>query len=280
MKGVRRLTVAESARLQSFPDDFKFVGKGASRYRLVGNAVPPKLACVVGSEILRFLRNNDTKAKKEAKPRKSKLKPIILDAGKLKKAEQYLMQVDPVLGRVIESHSPCGLCSAKDNPFEQLCVSIMGQQLSAKAAHTIRARVLDCVARLTPENILGADEDSLRACGLSRAKIKYIKTLSELVRDGQLQFESFSNLAANDIIDILVKVPGIGRWTAEMFLIFNLNHSDVLALDDVGLQRSARKLYGKDCDLKKIGKKWSPYCSVASWYLWQYLDANLMYKHS
>lgn len=276
VEGVRRLTVAESARLQSFPDNFKFVGKGASRYRLVGNAVPPKLAYAVGREILKFLRNLDTKTKKETKPSKNINRSIILDASKLKEAEQYLMQVDPVLERVIQSHSPCGLCTERGEPFEQLCVSIMGQQLSVKAAHTIRARILNCVVALTPENVLNTNEDSLRACGLSRAKIKYIKTLSEFVRDGHLQFDSFSNLSADEAIDILVKVPGIGRWTAEMFLIFNLKYSDVLALDDAGLQRAARKLYGEKYDLGKLGKTWSPYCSVASWYLWQYIDACIM----
>lgn len=203
-------------------------------------------------------------------------KPVILDRLSLKTAEAYLVEADPILGRVIETHGPCTLCAGREDPFEQLCVSIIGQQLSVKAAHTIRGRVLALTGSLTPEKLLEADPEALRAAGLSRPKIRYIRALSEMVDNGELALDSLTSLPGEQVLAELLKVPGIGQWTAEMFMLFNLRHSDVLALGDAGLHRAVKKLYGPKHNLQKAGKKWRPYSSVASWYLWQFLDANLL----
>lgn len=200
--------------------------------------------------------------------------PIILNADNIPIAEEHLKRMDPILGEVITVHGPCTICERGEDPFEQLCVSIIGQQLSAKAAQTIRNRVLNCVGNFTPENIINVISEELRNNGLSWAKIKYIKALSGMVLKGEILFSDFFDKPSDEVITELIKVPGIGTWTAEMFLIFNLNHSNILSIGDAGLQRAVKKLYGQKYDLGKVGKKWKPYASVASWYLWRYLDAT------
>ena len=170
---------------------------------------------------------------------KAKPVPVILDRENLRQAEDFLRQADPVLGKVMEMVGPCLLCEENErNPFEQLCIAIIGQQLSVKAAHTIKGRVVEKLGVLEPEAILAAGEEELRACGLSRAKIRYVKALSSMVNDGRLRLKELAELPSEAVLEELLKVPGIGRWTAEMFLLFNLRHSNVLALADVGPHRA------------------------------------------
>ena len=107
---------------------------------------------------------------------------------------------------------------------------------------------------------------------VSAAKSRYIVELAQRVTDGRLDFDALLSQTDDAVIDALTELPGIGRWTAEMFLIFSLKRPDVLALGDAGLQRAARDLYGEDADLESIGQSWRPYRSVASWYLWRHLD--------
>lgn len=203
-------------------------------------------------------------------------KSIILDDSVVNDAQRHLREVDPLLAEVINTHGPCDICSDQSTLFEKLVDSIISQQLSAKAARTIRLRITERISKFEPQFFLDIDIESLRSAGLSYAKIKYIRGLSEMVIAGQIDFDELRNLNQEDAVSVLTKIPGIGRWTAEMFLLFALRHSDILAVDDVGLQRAAKKLYGEKAMLHKLGKRWHPYCSVASWYLWRYLDSNIM----
>ena len=115
--------------------------------------------------------------------------------------------------------------------------------------------------------------EALCAAGLSFAKARYIVELAQRVSDGRLSFEAMQEAPDGDVIAALVELPGIGQWTAEIFLIFGLRRPDVLSLGDAGLQRAARLLFGEDAELERVGQSWRPYCSVASWYLWRHLDA-------
>jgi DNA-3-methyladenine glycosylase II len=157
-------------------------------------------------------------------------------------------------------------------PFQTLAGSIMGQQLSVKAAATIKARVFKIVENFTPEGFLSVSIDALRAAGLSAAKTRYIVELATRVNCGQLDFEALAEQSDEDVIAALVELPGIGRWTAEMFLMFDLKRPNVLALGDAGLQRATRLLFGVDAELENVSRAWQPYRSVASWYLWRHLD--------
>ncbi len=242
----------------------------------------PILAWAVGKRILRrmdrmdentFIADRQIEMSEHSGP---EYQSRVLDAKRLRQAERYLAQADPVLGKVIRAIGPCGLCGEESDPFEQLCIAIIGQQLSVKAAQTICERVRQAVLALTPSRILATEDDALRAAGISRPKIRYLKALAGSVASGELVLSGLKRHPPEQVVLELVKVPGIGKWTAEMFLIFNLNHSDVLSLGDAGLQRATRLLYGESATLQAVGEKWRPYCSVASWYLWQYLDARLL----
>lgn len=191
----------------------------------------------------------------------------------MRAAEKHLSQSCEVMARLVTVHGPCPIADSEFLPFQTLVTSIISQQLSAKAADTIEHRVLAIVSSFTPASFLAVPFDVLRGAGLSSAKARYIIELAQRVNDGRLDFDALLRQANDDVIDALVEVPGIGRWTAEMFLIFGLRRPDVLALGDAGLQRAARLLYGEDADLESVGQLWRPYCSVASWYLWRHLDA-------
>lgn len=176
------------------------------------------------------------------------------------------------MARLVAAHGPCPLAAREFLPFQTLATSIISQQLSAKAADTIKRRVLETIPSFTPAGFLGVSFDGLRNAGLSAAKTRYIIELAHRVSDGRLNLDALMLWADEDVITALTEIPGIGRWTAEMFLIFGLRRPDVLALGDAGLQRAARLLYGADVELKGVGQAWRPYCSVASWYLWRHLD--------
>lgn len=201
----------------------------------------------------------------------------ILNKKVTKQAEAYLSRVDPVVHSLIKAHGPCSLPEREYRPFDTLVVSIISQQLSAKAADTIEGRISKIVRKpFTPAAFLQIHDASLREAGLSRAKIRYIRELALRVAGRHLVFDELISCDNEAVIDKLVEVPGIGRWTAEMFLIFGLKRPDVLAFSDAGLQRAAVILYGttkrKAPLLETVSEAWRPYRSVASWYLWQHLD--------
>jgi DNA-3-methyladenine glycosylase II len=175
--------------------------------------------------------------------------------------------------RLVAAHGRCAIIESQLSPFQRLASSVIGQQLSVKAADTIRQRVLKVVPEFSPSGFLESSVDALRAAGLSSAKTRYILELARRVNDGLLDFGALAQQPDENVIAALVELPGIGRWTAEMFLISVLKRPDVLALGDAGLQRAARLLYGADAKLEDVGQAWQPYRSVASWYLWRHLDA-------
>jgi DNA-3-methyladenine glycosylase II len=199
------------------------------------------------------------------------------------RARRILIRRDPVLASLIRRHGPCGLAAAqRADHFSALVRAITGQQLSTKAAATIYARMVTLVESTpgggpTVDGFARATDDALRGAGMSRQKIGYLRDLCGKIAAGVVNLEALDDLPDEDVIDALVKVKGIGRWSAEMFLIFRLHRPDVLPVDDLGIVVAVQRAYGlrqrpKADRLRKIGEAWRPYRSVASWYLWRSLD--------
>jgi DNA-3-methyladenine glycosylase II len=180
--------------------------------------------------------------------------------------------------RLIAKHGHCPLAEREFEPFHMLANSIISQQLSTKVAATIKQRVGELVGvPFQTSRVLSISPEELRGAGLSQAKSRYIRELATHVSDSRLEFSDFVSLDDELVIEKLVVVPGIGRWTAEMFLLFGLKRLDVLAIGDAGLQRAARILYGKkrlsETLLARVAEAWRPYRSIASWYLWRSLES-------
>jgi DNA-3-methyladenine glycosylase II len=192
------------------------------------------------------------------------------------RAKRALSRRDPVMAAIIRSR-PKVFLMRRGEPFLTLARAICGQQISVKAAQSVWDRIVLCCPEVTPRNILGVDRKKLRACGLSDRKTEYIADLAQHFADGRIHVHRWPEMADEEIISELVEVRGIGRWTAEMFLIFNLLRPDVFPLDDLGLQKGIRVSYfnGRKISLarmRKLGESWRPWRSVATWYLWRSLD--------
>jgi DNA-3-methyladenine glycosylase II len=195
----------------------------------------------------------------------------------IRKAERHLAKVDPIMKGLIARHGHCPLAEREFQPFHMLANSIISQQLSTKAAATIKQRVGGLVGvPFQTEQVLSVSIDKLRGAGLSQAKARYIRELAARVVDGQLIFDELTAIENDAVIEKLGEAPGIGRWTAEMFLIFGLKRLDVLSVGDAGLQRAARLLFPRrrksQALLTKVAEIWRPYRSIASWYLWRSLE--------
>jgi len=200
-------------------------------------------------------------------------------AATIRRAERQLAKADPVMKRLIAAHGHCPIAEREFQPFHMLANSIISQQLSTKAAATIKQRVGVLVGvPFETSRVLSIAPEKLRGAGLSQAKTRYIRELAAHVSDGRLEFSEIVSLDDESLIEKLVVVPGIGRWTAEMFLLFGLKRLDVLAVGDAGLQRAARNLYGKKRKsatlLPRVAENWRPYRSIASWYLWRSLASR------
>ena len=191
------------------------------------------------------------------------------------------MKSDATLRDVIKRIGPCELhAAAPKDAFVALCMSIASQQLSVKAAATIFRRFEDRFPpdrRPTPDRVMTLTDDEIRACGFSRPKASFIKDLAARVLDGRLDLKGLKKHPDDEVMRQLVAVKGIGRWTAEIFLMFRLGRPDILPADDLGLMNAVQRAYRlrKRPDakkLRKMGEAWSPYRSVASWYLWQSLN--------
>jgi DNA-3-methyladenine glycosylase II len=193
-------------------------------------------------------------------------------------AVKHLSQADPVLKQHIRRVGPFTLKTHPDR-FELLVRSILSQQISTKAARAIRLRLADRVAPegVTPESISRLSDSDLRLVGLSSQKIGYLRDLSEHARSGRLQLQRLGRLNDEAVIEQLIAVRGIGRWTAQMFLMFGLGRLDVFPHDDFGLRSALRELYGlSDLPNKQtshaIAAPWAPYRSIATWYCWRLGD--------
>ena len=195
--------------------------------------------------------------------------------------KRHLKKVDPILAKII------GQVEIKERKshkryFEALCVSIINQQLSTKAAASIVKKFVALFKGVkfpTPDQVLRKSDVKLRSAGLSFQKISYIKSLASLVHQGKIDFKRFGKLSDEQIIEILTEVKGIGRWTAEMFLMFCLNRPDVFSHGDLGLKNAIKKWYKLDKDLHskkyhKLIESWSPHRTTAARYLWDSLKLN------
>lgn len=187
--------------------------------------------------------------------------------------------MDPVLARVIETVGPYKPTQRDaGSHFGALVRSIVFQQLSGKAAGTIHRRfcALFPGGEPAPAGVLAASDPELRGAGLSRQKVGYLRDLAAKVESGALPLDHVETLSDAELIEHLVQVKGIGRWTAQMFLMFRLGRPDVLPELDLGIQNAIRRAYRrrvvKPKDVQRIGARWSPYASVACWYLWRSLD--------
>ncbi|MFL5384557.1 MAG: DNA-3-methyladenine glycosylase family protein [Longimicrobiaceae bacterium] len=192
-------------------------------------------------------------------------------------AVEHLRRADPVLRGVIDRVGPLELATEPDL-WWSLVDSIMSQQLSVKAAATIIGRLaaLGGSGRPTPAELLAADEEALRAAGLSRAKVRYVKDLAARWLDGSLDHARIPSMTDEEVIAELTRVKGIGTWTAEMILIFTLGRPDVLPVDDLAIRVAVQQHYGLDArpgrdELLRIGEPWRPWRTVASRYLWRSL---------
>jgi DNA-3-methyladenine glycosylase II len=197
-------------------------------------------------------------------------------------ARRALMRRDPVLAAIIKRHGQCALGEARDrfDHFNMLVRAIVFQQLSTKAATTIYNRLLERMPGgiATPQALASLGDEQLRAAGISRQKAAYLRDLGTRVAAGDVPLDSIDALPDEEVITALTKVKGIGRWTAEMFLIFRLQRPDVLPVDDLGILNAIQKAYRlrqkpTPKRLRKIGEAWRPYRSVACWYLWRSLDS-------
>jgi DNA-3-methyladenine glycosylase II len=193
------------------------------------------------------------------------------------RAKRALARRDPVMGAIMREH-PRVYMMVRGEPFMTLARAICGQQISVKAAQSVWNRVCICLdQKITPEAVVAANRKNLRACGLSDRKTEYIADLAQHFVDGKIHARDWPRMSDEEIIAELTDVRGIGRWTAEMFLMFNLLRPDVFPLDDLGLQKGIRVAYfkGRKTSLKKmkaLGETWRPWRSVATWYLWRSLD--------
>ena len=192
------------------------------------------------------------------------------------KAKRELKKKDKKLGKIIESY-PKDFLFTKSDPFLTLARSIVGQQISVKAAQAVWDKLEKKCIKIKPNKIYKMHFMSLKSCGLSKQKISYLKNLSIAFINKQINPQKWKNKKDEIIINELVEIKGIGRWTAEMYLIFNLCRPDIFPLDDIGMIKGLSKCYNIDYPISKnklisIGEKWKPYRSVATWYLWRSLD--------
>lgn len=198
----------------------------------------------------------------------------------LQKAADHLSKHDPFLAPIIAA---TGLCTIEPHNryFQRLVESIIGQQLSIKAASSIRKRFLDLFNGIfpLPQELLKKSVEELRGVGFSRAKVLYVQDLALHVLEGRLPFESFDQLRNEEIVKELTAVKGIGEWTAHMFMMFSMGRLDILPVGDLGIKNGIMKLYGLETaptpeGIREIAVKfnWQPYETVASWYVWQSLN--------
>lgn len=192
------------------------------------------------------------------------------------RASRQLGAADPILGTLIIRYRGLTLASRGD-AFQTLARSIIGQQISVKAAQSVWDRFAAAVGDMQPQRVLRLSEIQLRGCGLSGQKVKYLRDLSERFAGGMLHVARWHDMDDETLIADLTQVKGIGRWTAEMFLIFYLMRPDVFPLGDLGLQRALRLHYNKGRPLSErriaaLSRLWTPWRSVATWYLWRSLD--------
>ena len=191
-------------------------------------------------------------------------------------AKTHLARRDKVLRKLIRKF-PNADVQTRGDAFQALSRSIVGQQISTKAAQSIWLRFVDAAGDMCPANVVEMPVEAMRGCGLSAAKTLYLKDLAAHFDTGAVKPRRWARMGDEAIIEDLVRVKGVGRWTAEMFLMFHLMRPDVLPVDDLGLRRAMERAYNageplpRD-EMRELGACWSPWSSVATWYLWRSLE--------
>ena len=196
----------------------------------------------------------------------------------MKRAINHLKKADPVLAAIIERVGPYRI-EYREPIFQTLVRSIVYQQLNGKDALTIFNRLAAAAKAdpLTPESILRLRPARMRALGLSKQKLTYIRELARFTKSGEINFDLYPTLEDAHVVEHLTRVKGVGVWTAHMFLIFALRRHDVLPTGDFGVRAAMKKAYNlaempTPAEMERIASAWRPYCSVASWYLWRSLE--------
>jgi DNA-3-methyladenine glycosylase II len=195
------------------------------------------------------------------------------------KAQRLLARRDPVIRDLMRRYGPCGLAQAQHtDPLRALIHAIISQQLSTRAAATIEGRFRALYGAVpTPSQVAATTDAQLRAVGLSGQKVRYLRDLCRRVEEGSLPLTRLGVMSDDEVVAVLTEVKGIGRWTAEMFLMFRLHRPDVLPVDDLGIVKAVQRAYRLRKTptperLTRLGESWRPYRSVACWYLWASLD--------
>jgi DNA-3-methyladenine glycosylase II len=197
----------------------------------------------------------------------------------MQEAIHHLRRSDPILSEIIDRVGEYRI-QFRDPDFETLVKSIVYQQLSGRVASVIFGRLAKAAGeKVTPPNILKLRPSRMRALGLSRQKTAYIRDLARHARDGTVIFEELRELSDAEVIERLTQVKGVGVWTVHMFLIFALRRTDVLPVGDLGIRNAIRKAYGfaelpQPAEMEALARRWRPYCTVASWYLWRSMEPN------
>jgi DNA-3-methyladenine glycosylase II len=198
----------------------------------------------------------------------------------IRRAAAALRRRDPLLGAVIARSGPCRIEGRRD-PFLSLAEAIVYQQLNGRAAATIWRRFASLFPgrRLSPGGLLAIDPRRLRAAGLSRQKAAYLRDLAARFHDGSLDPRRLRRMGDDEVVEAVTRVKGIGRWTAEMFLIFCLKRPDVWPVGDLGILKGLQRLHGmrrlpSPRRALSLGERWRPYRTIATWYLWRGVDAG------
>jgi DNA-3-methyladenine glycosylase II len=199
------------------------------------------------------------------------------------KDDRELMRADKVLRRLMEERGPIDpeidRRGSRPDPYEAIARAIVGQQLSTRAARSIWEKLLGIFGGKTPtpDELLRRRPQTLRKAGLSNAKVEFLRDLAKRISDGRLDLKSLAKLSDEDIVAELIEVKGVGRWTAEMFLIFHLGRPDVVSAGDLGIRRAVQIAYGMEDlpgpeEMERISDEWRPHRTLACLYLWRSLD--------
>ncbi len=204
------------------------------------------------------------------------------DVAEVERAIKRLTKVDPVLGKVIRRVGDFALKTEKGG-YEILVRSILSQQISIAAAKTIRTRLQELLPskKIRAEDIRDLTDEQLQSVGISQQKRTYLRDLTRCTLDRTICFRRLKSKTDEEAIEELIQVKGIGRWTAQMYLMFSLGRPDVFAIGDLGIRNAMISLYGLDAkptiaDLENIASIWAPHRSIASWYLWRALDQKVI----
>ena len=194
-----------------------------------------------------------------------------------KKAKKILSKRDPVLKKIFKKYDK-GFLTTREDPFFSLCRTIIGQQISTKAADSIWLKFeKKCKNKIIPRNVLKLPFSSLKSAGLSRQKISYLKNIAKSFKNGSFNIKDLKKMNDENAIEYITQLKGLGVWSAQMFLMFNLNRSDIFPTKDIGLLRAISKNYKvkyppNEKFLNKISKKFLGYRTVFTWYMWKSID--------